>query len=400
MLISTTRFTCTLRAPLLLPAFTQITMTNQLTSKQKWQLVIRILLLYSPLLLYVNLPRKAWSGEDLIHIIPVLVVSIVIAMGMYFIWITATDRIQQQLFDSFGDEFLFQFNWLAILLPALISAALAIVYIIAFQLVMRLIFTLIFGVFSDEHSPPGSSPPEILSYIERTNNGFSVAIALSIFYLTMNTRSYQQLKDVRLRAERLEKEAAMSQFEALKNQLSPHFLFNSLSILTSLVHEDADLSERFVKQLSKAYRYILEQRDQALVPLATELDFIQAYTFLLQIRFENKFDVLIDVPVGSRTQYSIAPLSLQLLVENAVKHNRMSVREPLRVSIRQENEYLVVQNPMQARDQPEVSTGVGLRNITNRYSLLTDRPVHAGKINGLFVVKIPLLTSERTKENE
>jgi sensor histidine kinase YesM len=370
-------------------------MTDQLSTRQKWQLVFRLLLLYSPLLLYVNMPPSAWSTENVAIILPVFIGMSVIAAGMYYVWITLTDWVQERLFRRFGQEFLFEFNWLAIILPILISFELAVLYAFTFQIIIKGLTALIFTVLHNAPPQPGKYlPAEVTSFIQRANNGFSVTIMLSAFYLTLTTRSYQQLKDVKLRAERLEKEAAMSQFEALKNQLSPHFLFNSLSILTSLVHEDADLSEQFVKQLSKAYRYILEQRDQSLVPLATELDFIQAYTFLLQIRFENKFNVVIDVSPDSKNTYQIAPLSLQLLIENAVKHNRMSVREPLCVYIHQEDEYLVIENPMQARDQPEVSTGVGLRNITNRYSLLTDRPVSVGEVDGKFVVRIPLLKSD------
>jgi len=368
-------------------------MTNRLTAKQKWQLAARLLLLYSPLLLYVNLPPTAWKKDHLVLILTLFLGFSVIGMGMYFVWITLTDWIQGQLARRFGQEFLFQFSWLAVVLPILISLGLAILYALAFQLVIKLLFILIFDVLRQGPVKwPTAPQAEIISFIQRANNGFNIAIMLSAFYLTLNTRSYQQLKNVQLKAEQLEKEAVLSQFEALKNQLSPHFLFNSLSILTSLVHEDADLSEQFIKQLSRAYRYILEQRDQALVPLGTELDFIQSYTFLLQIRFENKFDVTIEVPPGSQERYFIAPLTLQLLVENAVKHNRMSVREPLRVRIYQEDSYLLIENPLQARDQPEASTGVGLRNITNRYSLLTDCPIWYGQQQGAFVVKIPLLT--------
>lgn len=234
-------------------------------------------------------------------------------------------------------------------------------------------------------------PPDVFAYLQRVNNVFNLVIILSAFYLTIISRSYQQLKNVQFRAERLEKAAAVSQFEALKSQLSPHFLFNSLSILTSLIHEDVDLSEQFIKQLAKAYRYLLEQRDQDMVPLKTELDFIQAYTFLLQIRFENKFEVFIDVPQSVQNQYRIAPLSLQLVVENAVKHNRMSISERLQVRIYTDEKFLIIENPLQPRDQPEPSTGVGLTNITNRYALLTERPVWYGEQDGLFVVKIPLI---------
>ena len=225
----------------------------------------------------------------------------------------------------------------------------------------------------------------------RANNGLTVMALLSAFYLAANRRTNRRLQDVQLRAERLEKEALQAQFAALKSQVNPHFLFNSLSILSSLVHADAGLSERFIDQLSRAYRYILEQKDNERVALKTELAFIQAYRFLLNIRFENKFDVIIDVPDAVQARYTIAPLTLQLLVENAVKHNRMSAQAPLQVRIFVAGTCLVVQNNRQLRPQSETSTGVGLQNIVNRYSLLTDRPVHVDESEETFVVKIPLI---------
>lgn len=369
-------------------------MTDRLTSRQKWQLAIRLLLLYSPLLLYVNLPEKARTIASLLYIIPIFIPISLISLGLYFLWISATDWIQHQLFSRFGDDFLLGFNWMALVVTFLISLVLSVLYILVFQQILHTIATLVFQAWPALQTKSSDPPmaPEVLTYIKRANNGFSVVIMLSAFYLTIIARSYLQLKDVQLKAERLEKEAAVSQFEALKNQLSPHFLFNSLSILTSMVHEDADLSEQYVKQLAKVYRYILEQRDQATVPLKTELDFIQSYTFLLQIRFENKFEVVLDVPPDALQDYRIAPLSLQLLVENAVKHNRMSVREPLRVHIYMQDEYLWIVNPLQVRDQPDDSTGIGLSNIANRYKLLTDRLVWYGEQAGNFLVKLPLLS--------
>ncbi|MFN8355177.1 MAG: histidine kinase [Spirosomataceae bacterium] len=368
-------------------------MIKLLTSKQKWQLAIRLLLLYTPLLLYINLPEKGRNWDGVLYILPFFLIFSIIALGMYYIWISATDLIQRQLFIRFGRDFLMEFNWLGLLLTLIISLGLAMLYSLAFQYILKWLFELIYTIWP-EWIPKQSSPNlhgEVMAYIKRTNIGFSVVVMLSAFNFTITTRAYQQLKDVRLKAQELEKEAALAQFEALKSQVSPHFLFNSLSILTSLVHEDANLSEQFIKQLSKAYRYILEQRDQELVALKTELDFIQSYAFLLKIRFENKFELAIDIPNEVQSQFRIAPLSLQMLVENAVKHNRMSVREPLRVRIYCEDSNLVVENPLQARDQREDSTGVGLRNITNRYSLMTDRKVWFGESHGAFVVKIPLL---------
>ncbi len=369
-------------------------MAEQLTSNKKWQLAIRLLLLYSPLLFYVNLSETTWQSKAILPAVPFFIGYSVVVLGMYFIWINATDWIQRQLFGWFGEDFLHEFSWKAILITVLVSLGLALLFVLAFREVLGFSFRFVFYLWPSlqPKNPKLPFPPEVMAYVQRANIGFSVAIMLSAFDLTINARAFQQLKDVQLRAERLEKEAVLSQFEALKNQLSPHFLFNSLSILTSLIHEDVDLSEQFIKQLAKAYRYLLEQRDQDMVSLKTELDFIQAYTFLLQIRFENKFEVFIDVPQAVQNQYRIAPLSLQLVVENAVKHNRMSISDRLQVRIYTDEEFLIIENPLQPRDQPEPSTGVGLANITNRYSLLTERPVWYGEQDGLFVVKIPLLT--------
>lgn len=367
-------------------------MSGQLTSYKKWQLAIRLLLLYSPLLFYVNVWGTKRPTSSTIPVLPLILGYTLVVLVLYFIWINATDWIQRRLFDWFGEDFLHEFSWKAILTTILVSLGLALLFNVVFGEMVGLSFRLIFYLwpaFQDENANM-PFPPEVMAYVGRANTGFSVAIMLSAFDLTINARAFQQLKDVRLRAERLQKEAVLSQFEALKNQLSPHFLFNSLSILTSLIHEDVDLSEQFIKQLSKAYRYLLEQRDQDMVPLSTEIDFIQAYTFLLQIRFENKFEVVIDVPLLVQTQYQIAPLSLQLVVENAVKHNRMSIRERLQVRIYTKDEFLIVENPIQLRDIPEPSTGVGLTNIANRYALLTERPVWYGEQHGLFIVKIPL----------
>ena len=375
-------------------------MTNRLPARQKWLLSLQLLLLYLPVALYINVPVAARAGVPLIYFVPLLVIFTVLAFFVYFVWISAIDLIQQRLTERFGEDFLLEFNLLALVLTILISIGLAALYIVTFREITQSISALYIYFFPEvrPHNLAPAITPEALVFAQRVGYGFAVVIMLTAFYITNNTRSYQQLKDVQLRAERLEKGAMVSQFEALKNQISPHFLFNSLSILTSLVYEDPKLSETFIKQLSKAYRYILEQRDQDLVSLATELDFIKAYTFLLKIRFENKFDVTIDVPQDIQKQYRIAPLSLQMLVENAVKHNRMSLKEPLLVGMYTDADFLVVENPLQARDQPEFSTGIGLKNIADRYSLLTDRAVEFSDLAGSFIVKIPLLPNERVKE--
>jgi tetratricopeptide (TPR) repeat protein len=216
----------------------------------------------------------------------------------------------------------------------------------------------------------------------------SVALAFWVRMLYFRRRSQR----LQVRSEDLEKQQLLNEIALLRTQVNPHFLFNSLSILSSLVHVNADLSEQYIEQLARSYRYILEQKDQLLVTLRTELEFIRSYSFLLKIRFENKFDLKIKLREDDLERYKIAPLTLQLLVENAVKHNRMSVKEPLIVEVSLEDDQtLVVKNRLQPRNTSADSTGIGLQNIINRYALLTDRPVWAGEYEDTFVVKIPLL---------
>ncbi|MBV6441070.1 MAG: Photosystem I assembly protein Ycf3 [Saprospiraceae bacterium] len=217
-----------------------------------------------------------------------------------------------------------------------------------------------------------------------------LALAVGFWSRMLYFRKYSEM--FQHKAENLEKQQLLNEIALLKTQVNPHFLFNSLSILSSLVRVNPDLSEQFIDQLSRSYRYILEQKEQSLVSLRTELEFIQSYAFLLKIRFEKKFDLRFNLPDDTLDQYKIAPLTLQLLVENAVKHNRMSLREPLVVEVFMgSDQTLIVKNRLQLRPTPAGSTGLGLQNIINRYALLTDRPVWAGEQDGAFVVKLPLL---------
>ena len=217
-------------------------------------------------------------------------------------------------------------------------------------------------------------------------------LLMALLFLSRMLRFQRSSEALKLKTRELEKQKLVNEISLLKTQVNPHFLFNSLSILSSLVRVDPELSEKFIDQLSRSYRYILEQKDQSLVTLRTELGFIDSYSFLLRIRFENKFNLRIELQEAILDLYYIAPLTLQLLVENAVKHNRMSLQEPLVVSITtDENDMLIVKNKLQPRSTPVSSTGVGLQNIINRYALLTDRPVWAGETEDQFVVKIPLL---------
>jgi sensor histidine kinase YesM len=231
----------------------------------------------------------------------------------------------------------------------------------------------------------------------RTSRIFSnqvlATVLVIIVDLVMEINQYiSKLKLSIAAREQLEKEMMRAQLEGLKTQISPHFLFNNLSILSSLVETEPELSVQFIHHLSKAYRYLLEKSALERIPLKTELDFVKTYTFLLKIRFEEKLEIVIDIPEADKLRYSIVPLTLQLLVENAVKHNRMSEEEPLKVYLKVNDNYLEVNNRIQPRPKNEPSTGLGLQNIINRYKLLTEKPVVVTDENEMFSVKIPFLS--------
>lgn len=368
-------------------------MNYRLTSKQKWQLALSLVAIYYPILIYINVPTFYRNWNTILYGLPFFLAECLVILLFYFLWIGLAEWIQNRLLNQFGEDFLLEAKLPAQLVTLVISIGLAVAFIIVHHKLMHGVFHLLDYVWPERGRPPRkNNGPEFDALWQRANQGFYLMLMLSAFYLTANRRVSERMKEIQVKTERLEKESLQAQFAALKTQINPHFLFNSLSILSSLVQIDADLSEKFIDQLSKAYRYILEQKNNELVPLKTELDFIQSYVFLLKIRFEEKFDVFIDISESYRTRYNIAPLTLQLLVENAVKHNRMSSKEPLRVHILVENDDLVVRNGLQTRTQTDASTGIGLRNIINRYGLLTDRRVWVGEEHGSFVIRIPLLS--------
>lgn len=181
-----------------------------------------------------------------------------------------------------------------------------------------------------------------------------------------------------------------AKFESLKNQLDPHFLFNSLNVLTSLIGENPAQAEKFTTKLSKVYRYVLEQRNKDLVPVYEELKFAKTYMQLLEMRFEDA--VKFNIPDEIRdAELKIVPLSLQLLLENSVKHNVVSPSKPLTINIYQEERYLIIENNINPKEAIGKSTKVGLQNIADRYGLITQKGVKVENNNKTFKVSLPLL---------
>ena len=222
-------------------------------------------------------------------------------------------------------------------------------------------------------------------------NSLLITFAVTaIISLILHARSFLiNWRQAAIDRERLEKAHVASQYESLRNQVNPHFLFNSLNVLTELVHQDADEAERFIRQLSRVYRYVLEKREMEVVALQEEIDFLKSFLFLQEIRQPNT--VQVSWPRQIADGEGVPPLALQLLAENALKHNVLDAAQPLQLTLRKEDDYLVVENKLQKRQIPTAGTGVGLSNLTNRYKYLTDRPVLVEETEAYFKVSLPLL---------
>ena len=211
-----------------------------------------------------------------------------------------------------------------------------------------------------------------------------------IFHFIYYYNKYQQKK---VKESQIVAKTESAKFASLKSQLDPHFLFNSLNVLTSLISENPRQAEKFTTKLSKVYRYVLEQKDKDLIPLDEELIFAKSYMELLKMRFEDGISFSIPETV-SNAELKIVPLSLQLLLENAVKHNRITSSNPLKIRIYEENGFLSIENNISTKASLEKSTKVGLKNINQRYSLITDETVIITNANNIFKVKLPLLTQK------
>ncbi|NBP68553.1 MAG: hypothetical protein EBU52_07385 [Cytophagia bacterium] len=223
---------------------------------------------------------------------------------------------------------------------------------------------------------------------------FIVISLLITFFISliMHGREFLlQWKKSAVDAERYQKESMTATYESLKSQVNPHFLFNSLNALTNLVYEDQDKAVKFIKQLSEVYRYVLDTRDKELVPIEEELHFLNAYTYLQHIRFGDKLKIENKL---NTIQSLVAPLALQMLVENAVKHNEISQDKPLTIRLYSEAGYIIVENTLQRRvNSGESSSGMGLDNITKRYHFLSNQEVLISEDAHYFTVKLPIITA-------
>lgn len=230
-----------------------------------------------------------------------------------------------------------------------------------------------------------------------TLNNYQFALGISVLITTVfyGISYYKSKQERKVKEQKVIAGTASAKFDALKNQLDPHFLFNSLNVLTSLIDENPENAQKFTTSLSKVYRYVLEQKNKDLITLDEELKFAKTYMSLLKMRFEDS--IIFDIPEQALNPESkVVPLSLQLLLENAVKHNVVTSNKPLHIKIYESNGNLIVENNLQTKQVIKKSSGVGLNNIKQRYQLLTNKQVSITENKTSFKVSIPMLTKQIT----
>ncbi|WP_109833121.1 sensor histidine kinase [Reichenbachiella versicolor] len=210
-----------------------------------------------------------------------------------------------------------------------------------------------------------------------------VAIDLVIFFLRRWQKSVHEV-------ERFKKESLEFRHEMLKTQVNPHFLFNSLNTLSSLVYTDQDAAYNFIRKLSNVYRNVLEHRNKGLVTVKEELEAIKSYVDLIRLRFGEKLNLSIDIPEEIEC-HQVPPLILQLLIENAIKHNVVSTKYPLTVEVYLEKNRIVIRNTLRLKTSKGYSSKIGLDNIISHYDIVTDQKVTIEQTNDYFTVTIPIL---------
>jgi len=255
---------------------------------------------------------------------------------------------------------------------------------IAFSLVIIVIAIFLNGFFSHQEITSGY-------FFEQAY--FMAKIAFSFIFagslISNAILFFKNWKESAVQQEKLKREQLALQYETLKSQVNPHFLFNNLNSLTSLINSNPEKAIDFVKKLSEVYRYVLDQKNHEVAALESELKFVESYVYLHKIRFGENLEVQIDIDPRN---FKVIPLSVQLLVENAIKHNEISDKKPLMIRVySKDNEYLTVENQLQKKSGTEGS-GTGLQNISAQYGFFSDKKVLITFNSETFRVSIPLLT--------
>ncbi len=254
----------------------------------------------------------------------------------------------------------------------------------------------LFGkVWKDVHliNPEIFDTTDILDYIHVNPEllfGFILFFIL-VYGTHIFITSMKNVKEMEVIAAQQNKENITAQYNALKNQIDPHFFFNSLSVLSSLIYESTELSAAYISHLSKHYRYTLETNTDSLVTVGKELEYLESYFFLIKIRHEDYINFKVSLSERTRSTCKVLPYSLQMLVENAVKHNVYKKNSPLQIEILEDDDYLIIRNNLNKRRTMHESTGIGLENISKRYAIESKKEIMIEESRDHFTVKLPKL---------
>lgn len=265
--------------------------------------------------------------------------------------------------------------------------ALIIYSAIAFCLIQFLFFYLVKGQI------PDITWKWLLGYVF-----YPVGISFVITLVFTAIAFFNAWKTSVLNAERLKTEMLAYKYEVLRNQINPHFLFNSFNVLSDLVYEDQDMAVKFIQKLSMLFRYVLESREKELVPLKEEIDFVDSFAYLLQTRFEVKLKITREFEPAPGEM--IVPVSIQMLIENAVKHNEVSAAFPLTITISKHDDAVVITNSLKHKSADSESTNVGLNNLEQQFSYFTNRPVRIEKNEQKFAVHLPIIHKQQKGEGQ
>ncbi|MEK6478376.1 sensor histidine kinase [Catalinimonas sp. 4WD22] len=321
------------------------------------------------LIVFFLAPEKFFSLETLIDSWDDILYSFILTLGLGL----GNERLNNVL-----DK---HFSWIHFPVKRLIINVIVLLF---YSFLFSLITIYLFVNIRFRESASSVTWAEYVSY---TYIPLGIAVVITIF---LTSRGFLMgWRQSVIESEQLKRAHIASQYESLKNQINPHFLFNSLNALSNLVYEDQDQAARFIHKLSEIYRYVLDTQDKEVVPLSEEVAFVRSCIFLHQIRFED--NLRIDMQLAEDKNLMIPPLSLQMLFENAIKHNEISREYPLHICIKSTSDYVIVKNNLQRKQQHEYSLGLGLQNIKSRYEHLSGRPIEVLEEELYFTVKLPLL---------
>lgn len=319
--------------------------------------------------------QKSWAWESFYKL---FLIHMMFSYSLYFANAYAYDLVQQW----------FRLKWQTPLKVIGIGLAASLIVSFVVGFVLSIASAAIYGYSLDE----------IQSWIftENFNDLLEriIWISLTITFVFYFVNYYQQNKQKEIQSKEVVIQQITSSNEALKSQIGPHFLFNSLNVLSGLTDENPQKAQAFIADLSMIYRYVLEQSNKDITTVKNEIDFALNYLKLVQTRFEEALHFDIDEQL-KQSDLNIIPLSLQLLLENCIKHNAISKLNPLRISIFKQDNYLVVQNNLQQKKQLEPSTKTGLKNIQSKYLMLGKQQVIIQKTQDNFTVKLPLINNQQ-----